>query len=290
MDIFESLEKEWRWTSRCQAAQDEARRWGAIEPVLRCHSVDEVVSRVAWAGYRPSGGSAAVLSALLRLAGSPLAARALLQALLPRIRIEKVATPTYGHGLGESWPRPSDTAADLVAECFASIKRHAGEHNPNVDRLVVREGARRLRTARQGQRRWQCRTVGAELPELSALCPAGLLEARSGPEWLAAAVLDAVRAGALDASQARLLYAARVKGVPASEVGRCAGLAERAIYYALAQAERALVASLERPLSAVRVRAPGYRPPPQAGRDSQPTESAAELASRSRPASSQRAA
>jgi hypothetical protein len=246
VDIFESLEKEWRWTVRCQAAQEEARRWGASEPALRCKSIDELVSGVAWSGYRPFGNGAAVLSALLRLAASPLAARALLQALLPRIRVEKVATPTYGHGLGESWPRPSDTAADLVAECFAAIKRHAGEDNPSVDRLIVREGTRRLRTARQGQRRWQCRTVCAEPLELSGLCSADLLEARSGPEWLAAAVLDAVRAGTLDATQARLLYAARVKGMPASEVGRCEGLAERAIYYALAQAERALVESLER--------------------------------------------
>lgn len=236
--------------ARAQAAQEEASSWAAAEPDLLCTGIEQLVSRVTWEGFRTSSEGAAILSALLRLAGSALAARALLQALLPRIRLERVATPTYGHGVGETWPRPSDTTADLVAECFASIKRHAGEHHRDVARLVIAESARRLRTARQGQRRWHSRTTAAEAAELSVLVSGDMLEARSGPEWLAAALFDAVRAGRLGPREARILYAARVKGLPASEVGRQEGLGAKSIYYALAQAERAFLSSLSSPTKA----------------------------------------
>ena len=52
---------------------------------------------------------------------------------------------------------------------------------------------------------------------------------------------DAVRARRISLNEAQLVYGARVQGLPASEVGRRTGLAPKAVYYALAQAERALV-------------------------------------------------
>ena len=42
-------------------------------------------------------------------------------------------------------------------------------------------------------------------------------------------------------ADARLVYGTRVKGLPASEVGRRAGMPPGAVYYALARAERALL-------------------------------------------------
>jgi DNA-directed RNA polymerase specialized sigma24 family protein len=200
-----------------------------------------VVASVTWDGYRPSPQSASVLTALLRQATTYAVARALLQALLPRLKAERVSTPTYGHGVGQSWPRPADTAADLVAEAFAAITHHAGEYAEDVARLVVREAARRLRTARQAQHRYQTRTV-ALLPDHAGHTPADLMSARSAPEWLAAALLDVVRTGRLSAGDARLVYAARVTGLPASEVGRRQGMPPKAVYYALARAERAFLA------------------------------------------------
>jgi DNA-directed RNA polymerase specialized sigma24 family protein len=68
-----------------------------------------------------------------------------------------------------------------------------------------------------------------------------LAASRSTAEWLAVALTDAVRSQSLTAAQARLVYATRVKGLPASEVGRCHGLAPKAVYYALARAESALL-------------------------------------------------
>ena len=68
-------------------------------------------------------------------------------------------TPKYGHGIGEGWQRPLDTVADLVAECFAAVKSHAGEEVDDVARLVLQEATRKLRTARQAQRRYHYRTA-----------------------------------------------------------------------------------------------------------------------------------
>jgi DNA-directed RNA polymerase specialized sigma24 family protein len=181
-----------------------------------------------------------VLSALLRLATAPLAARALLQALLPRLRSERVLVPAYGHGIGERWQRPADTVADLIAECFAAIARHAGEDRDDVARLLLREATRRLRTVRRAQHRYQERTVPMR-PAHDGWATTDLAASRSTAEWLAVALTDAVRSQSLTAAQARLVYATRVKGLPASEVGRCHGLAPKAVYYALARAESALL-------------------------------------------------
>jgi DNA-directed RNA polymerase specialized sigma24 family protein len=173
----------------------------------------------------------------LRVASCPFASRCLLQALLPRIEAENVYTPTFGHGVGEHWRDPGDTAADLVAECFAAIVRHSGQNHEDVARLVVGEAARRLRTARQAERRHQQRSVPfGPAPALRA----DLFGARSVAEWLASAVVSSLKAGTLTEQQAALLYATRVKGLPASEAGRLQRLAPRAVYHALSTAERAL--------------------------------------------------
>jgi DNA-directed RNA polymerase specialized sigma24 family protein len=181
-----------------------------------------------------------VLAALLRQAADPLAARTLLQALLPRIKVERVISPQYGHGIGEGWQQPADTVADLVAECFTAVKRHAGEDRDDVARVVIQEATRKLRTARQAQRRYHERTV-LLVPDHSVHACAELSVARSGAEWLAAVLAEAVRSRHLSKTDARLVYATRVKGLPASEVGRRTGMPPKAVYYALARAERNLL-------------------------------------------------
>ncbi len=267
MAIFVSLDREWRALTRSPAFRQQARRWSSSEPALTAwtgawtvdgtvdgaldraldRGVDRGVDRgadrapVTWDGYQPAGDGAAVLSALLRLATSPVAARALLQALLPRLRSERVLVPAYGHGVGERWQGAADTVADLVAECFAAISRHAGEDRDDVARLLLGEATRRLRTVRRAQHRYQERTVPMRAAH-DAWATTDLAASRSTAEWLAVALTDAVRTQSLSAAQARLVYATRVKGVPASEVGRSHGMAPKAVYYALAQAESALLA------------------------------------------------
>ena len=239
--IIERLEREWRRISARPEMRVRCLAWAAAEPPLKgCHDARAITRRVAWEGRQTSGEGNRVLAALLHQAADPLAARTLLQALLPRLQAERVLTPTYGHGIGEGWQRPADTVADLVAECFAAVKRHAGEDRDDVARLVLREATRRLRTARQAQRRYQERTV-LLVADHAGIGAADLSAARSGAEWLASALMEAVRSSRLSKTEASLVYAARVKGLSASDVGRRAGMRPKAVYYALARAERALL-------------------------------------------------
>lgn len=242
MDIFVALASEWRGLYRSPGSLVALGRWQSAEAALTPFAdLGAVVAGVTWEGYRASPAALPVLRALLHLADDTLAARTLLQALLARARAERVATGRFGHGLDEHRQDPADTQADLVAECFAAIKRHAGEDHPDVARLVVQEATRKLRTARQAQRRYNDRH-GALGPGEAACGSSGMLDARTCAEWLATAVCTAVSDGRLSPDQARLVYATRVKGLPASETGRAVGLAPKKIYYALSRAERAFVA------------------------------------------------
>ena len=241
--FFTSLDHEWRALVRSSAFVEQAGEWAVLEPALASWTANGAAAYcpVAWDGYEPLGRGAEVMSALLRLAGSAAAARALLQALLPRLRSERVPLPAYGHRVGERGQAAADTVADLVAECFAAIVRHAGEDRDDVARLLLQEATRKLRTVRQAQHRYQERTM--TMPAVNdGWATTDLVASRSSAEWLAVALTDAVRSQSLTATQARLVYATRVKGVPASEVGRHHGMRPRAVYYALAQAESALLA------------------------------------------------
>jgi len=239
--VMESLGHEWRRLARSAEMSQHALEWAAAEPDLH-GSPGEIVARVTWSGYHPGPGAARVLSALLRQAGDPLAARALLQALLPRVRVESLRSLTCVESGPARLQKALDARADLVAECFASLKRHAGADHCAVDRLVMQEATRRLRTARDGERRIHERTVAlVEGRDGSLAAASGAVIARTSPERLAKALLDALTGRGLTAEEARLIYATRVKGLPASEVGRRTGLAPRAVYYALARAEHALL-------------------------------------------------
>jgi DNA-directed RNA polymerase specialized sigma24 family protein len=239
--IFAGLQRDWeRITGRLEM-KARFHEWAMAEPVLeRCSGANGIVRSVRWQGRRPTEEGASVMAALERQAADPLAARTLLQALLPRIRTEKVLVPKYGHGIDEAWQRPADTVADLVAECFVAVKRHAGEDRDDVARLVLQEATRRLRSARQVQRRYHLRTA-LLLPDHPGSATADLSEARSSAEWLAVTLTDAVRSNHLSKGEARLVYGARVKGLPVSEVGRRVGMPPKAVYYALERAERSLI-------------------------------------------------
>ena len=258
--LFAGLEHEWRKVASCQAARAVMAGLAEGEPDLaQCQSLADAVAIVSWHGRSPSPVGACVMSALLRQARSPLVDRALLQALLPRIRAERVASPVYGHRCGDYAQSPADTMGDLVAECYAAITRHAGEDHADVARLILQEATRRLRTARQADRRYRQRTVQLEgdvpwprsAPQADRHHIADLWSARTAVEWLAEAVVEAVRRGRLSVGEARLVYGARVRGLHASELGRQEGLPGRSVYYALSQAELALISAASRDLRLV---------------------------------------
>ena len=92
--------------------------------------------------------------------------------------------------------RAADTVADLVAECFAAIVRHAGEDRDDVARLLLQEATRKLRTVRRAQHRYQERTVPMPAAH-DGWATTDLAASRSSAEWLAVALTDAVRSQSL---------------------------------------------------------------------------------------------
>ena len=255
--LFAGLEQEWQRLASCETAAAVMAGLVEIEPELaHCASLAGAVAMVSWDGRSPSRAGAGIISALLRQARLPLVARAVLQALVPRIQAERVASPVYGHGCGDYVQSPADTMGDLIGECYAAIRRHAGEDHADVARLILQEATRRLRTARQTDRRFRQRT--AQLDDVVTGPPsasggrrhhvADLWSARTAVEWLAEAVIEAVRRGCLSVEEARLVYGARVSGLSVSEVGRREGIRGNSVYYALSRAELALVSAASRDL------------------------------------------
>jgi hypothetical protein len=89
--VLDSLEREWRRLERCSSGRRAALRWGVVHAALRgVGSLGELLER-----RRDSSGAPAVLAALAVLAPTDdLAARTLLQALLPGL-VRLAATAGY---------------------------------------------------------------------------------------------------------------------------------------------------------------------------------------------------
>ena len=176
-----------------------------------------------------------VLGALLRSADDPLAARTLLQAVLPGVK-GVLARGFNGQRLGLAHQRDAD--AELVGATWEAIRAHAGESPRLPARYVIGVAVRSLRTRHQAEGRRQERVVALD-PERHG--PGVELDAaRTGAEQLAARLVEAVRSGGLATEPARLLYATGVVGLRAVDAGHQAGLGPRAVYHALARAGAAL--------------------------------------------------
>jgi DNA-directed RNA polymerase specialized sigma24 family protein len=245
--LLDRLATEWITIAQSSSGALALKRWQGAEPALRRHrALAEIPDSLPVAPPEPDDRGA-LLQALLRLSDDAVAARTLLQCLLPRIRHERVNLPRYGHGLSERSQSVEDTFADLVAECYFAICRHAGRDlgpDANVSRLILQTATRRLRTIRQAQRRYWERTESLDVPVPPAALQAALADhrpARSDAEQLALSVVEAVQRRGLERSDAQLIYATRVTGLPASRAARMQGMKPKSVYYALQSAEQELL-------------------------------------------------
>lgn len=249
MSVFTDLDAQWERISTTPAAARSRTAWATSEPSLAPY---ESPAALVEAITSPRGAprSAGLLGALVRLSGDPFAARTALQAVLPALRAQPILQPRYGYAWWEPCATADDVTADLVAAAWEAIRAHAGESHDDPERLVVRAALRRLRTAREAHVRRLRATVsydpgrhdhGVELDQ-----------ARTAAERVTLLLIDAVRAGRLEAGQARLLYATSVAGIKAIKVAALAGMPEpRAVYHALETAQAAL-ATAQAPLAAAR--------------------------------------
>lgn len=142
---FAALEAEWRSLSSAAGSIRAVRRWALVEPDLAFRTLDEVM--VGRLGSAEAGR--AILSGLARLAPSDqLAARTLLQALLPGIKrlarlLVSESTDTDADLVGLAWERirtyPAHRAGSVASNVLLDVrKRHvANLRKERLERQLV---------------------------------------------------------------------------------------------------------------------------------------------------------
>jgi DNA-directed RNA polymerase specialized sigma24 family protein len=235
VDVMRALQADWDAVSDSWMYREALRRWQRVEPELRGFSSPAGV--VAWCRAHPDpADSNRPVGALLRMAADPVAARTLLQLILPGLNVR------IGRALRREacCRRMTGVRAELVHEVVTAawerIAALAGT-TPRWPACELVEGTWR-RVRHQRDRARACRR--REWP-LEAVREAAEAEwSRSTAEELTVCLVDAVRFGRLKPSQAGVVYTTRVLGVSPRELaGRC-GPDERAVRARRARAERTL--------------------------------------------------
>jgi DNA-directed RNA polymerase specialized sigma24 family protein len=237
-NLIQALQDEWDAVADSPSYRAAMRRWQDTESALAGFS--SPVEVVLWCRTHPEPREAnQPVAALLRLAGDPVAARTLLQVLLPGLNVRIGRAAAKDARCRRSGGVLEELAQDVVAAAWERISALAGT-SPAWPACVLVEGAwRRVRHQREKGRAcqkplWPLEAAkgAAEPPEWS----------RTTAEELTVCLIDAVRAGRLRSAQAGVVYTTRVLGVPPRALaGRC-GPDERAVRARRARAERALTA------------------------------------------------
>ena len=212
-------------------------RWCSAEPALAGSAdlaglVEAIVAARRWRQGDPR------LAALVRLAGDDLAARAVLQAVLPGLAAEPLRYHRHHWRLIEPADDPDDVTVELVGAAWEVIRDRAGTTLADPENTVVRAAAEKLRTARRAEARTRARTTS--LSALGRPGHVGLDDARSSAEWVMLGLLDALRARQVTARQAELLYNVRVARISGREAGRRYGMTPGQVFHSIDLAEAAL--------------------------------------------------
>ncbi|MGI8686703.1 MAG: hypothetical protein ACR2MO_16715 [Acidimicrobiales bacterium] len=249
--LFEALDDEWAVVGASPQARVAFGRWAKVEPALAgMASPAEAVRSCRAATPTPA---AAVLGALLRHADEPLAARAVLQAVVPALR--KLAGRRVGGSrqlTRQAWEACEDFDADVVEVALRRIAALAGTSPTWPAQAICESTWITLRAALVRSSRWgRFESLNDEVANLVAS------PARSGAEALALAVVDAVGAQRLGVDDARVIYATRVLGHSPAELASAQGRAVRALRAQRARAERRLVDAGSAPRTRVSCRLGG---------------------------------
>jgi hypothetical protein len=229
---FRSLAREWAALGSTRSARRALHRWAETEDVLaRFASPADAVAACQRRGDPRAAN--AVLGALLRLAEDPLAARAVLQAVLPSLAARAWRRRWDGSRL---WDDVGELDAEMVLVAMERIAELAGSSPEWPSQAIVEVASARLRWAAQVARRRQVDTVPLDAVHDLAVPDDGV------EDDFADVLLDAVAAGGLRRDDAALIYATRVLGFTPAEVAERQRRDVRAVRTQRARAERTLVA------------------------------------------------
>jgi len=231
---FRSLALDWEAMGRSARARMALRRWRHAEPSLAgFDSPADVVARCQRRGDPRAAN--ALVGALLRLAADDdLAARAVLQAVLPSLAA-RAWRRRWDAGHEGAWDGVEEVDAELVACALERIRELSGTSPEWPAQAIVEVAYARFRWAADVARRRRPRTV--------PLGPSHDLPAEPAdrPD-LGSVLVEAVRDGTLRRRDAALIYATRVLGYNPGEIAEHQRRDVRAVRYQRARAERTLVA------------------------------------------------
>ena len=205
-----ALDDEWRTVATSSAAHAALERWRAEEPLLAdIADLDAVLAL-----RRHADASRRVLSFLARQAPTdPLAARTLLQALLPGL--VHIATVTASDD--------RDAVEEFVALAWERIRTYPPTRPGSVAANVICDVRKRYREHRELDV-----PRGVQLPEVGALTSAPSAEDVALEQLVVNESLRAlIRRGWLDRDDARLIVETRLLDVDETELAARAGMRRR---------------------------------------------------------------
>jgi hypothetical protein len=236
VSVVELLDREWgRLAADPRAAQrlpDVCRSAGAASSLA-------AVERFVRSADPPAADAVLVALAARAVEGDELAARVLLQLLMPGVR--RLARTWWA--LGE----PEERAAAAVAAVYDRIRRYPLARRPRrIAANVLMDAASDLRRAARGAAAPAAEDCRADRP--------GWEPVAAEPEHpaleLADVLAEAVRAGVVSAADAELIAASRIAGVPLAEIAERRGAKLRTLQWRRRRAEATLSASASAVLAA----------------------------------------
>jgi hypothetical protein len=237
MNVYAALDAEWSGLAGTASATHRLYRWSLREPALAGPTTPAELVRAVVAGRRWGRGDPR-LAALVRLAADDLAARAVLQCVLPGLRAEPLRYRRHHWRLAEPVDDLDDVTAELVGAAWETIRARAGTTLADPENTLVRAAAEKLRSRRRAEARARARTL--PLDELSEDGRVGVDDARSTAERVMVTLLDAIRADTVTVVQADLLFNVRVARVSGRDAGRRYGMTPGQVFHAVGVAETAL--------------------------------------------------
>jgi hypothetical protein len=234
--LFEALDAEWATVGTSPEARAAFGRWAMEEPALA--GMNSPAEAVASCRGAAPATSAPVLGALLRHAKEPLAARAVLQTVVPSLRIQAARRVGGARQMvsGQGWEAGDDFDADVVEVALRRIAELAGTSPPWPAQAICESTWMTMRCALVRSARWG---TPATLDEDVASREAS--PERSDAEALTVALVDAVRAQCLPVDDAAVIYTTRVLGRSAAELASAQGRTARALRAQRSRAEQRLV-------------------------------------------------
>ena len=146
-DVYSVLTAEWDAVTSGPKARQTIHRWANRCPTLGGFDTpSELIATIGRLGEPDR--SCALLAELLVLAAiDTIAARAVLQAVLPGLR--QAAKRHWSPAARGTWASPDELDVDTVSMGWEAIHAHGGERHHRPAKIIVRDVEARLRQARE---------------------------------------------------------------------------------------------------------------------------------------------